>query len=46
MPRETLNLMRISALIAAYDAGLVDLDESDLLKIENVLKHGLKEITP
>jgi len=46
MPREILNLMRISALIAAYNAGLVDLDESDLLKIEHVLKHSLKEIGP
>lgn len=46
MPRETLNLQRVSALIAAYDAGLVDLDETDLAKIETVLKHALKEISP
>lgn len=45
MPPEPLNLMRISVLIGAYNAGLVDLDETDLAKIEIVLKHALKEIS-
>lgn len=46
MPRETLNLQRVSVLLQAYSAELIELDENDLIRIESVLKHSLKAITP
>jgi hypothetical protein len=42
MPPETKNHRRISLLIQAYAAGLVDLTEADKKDIATVLKHPLK----
>ena len=43
MPKEELNLERVSLLIQAYQAGLIVLDEADRHDISTVLKHPLKE---
>jgi hypothetical protein len=42
MPKEAISSTRISLLIQAYGAGLVDLTEEDKRKIALVLNHPLK----
>jgi hypothetical protein len=42
MPPENLKIKRIGLLIAAYQAGLIELTEEDRKAISHVLKHPLK----
>lgn len=44
MPKEELQLRRASVLIAAFHAGLIELDKDDLQVIGAALKHPMKEI--
>lgn len=45
MPSEAVNKSRISLLIQAYEAGLVELTEEDKAKIKKVLNHPLKDFS-